>query len=766
MSDTCSTERGFRCCCARSFERFSAIRRCSGLLRAPLALALCGSLLLPGSVGCSGLTSLSSASFLADRLPGFGRDKESAPDEDNEFADRIDTPLLSEYISVQGNSHVVLRGVGLVTGLDGTGDDPPPSTYRTQLQNEMTRRNVPNPSRILASPDTALVLVTALLPPMVREEQRFDVRVVLPPNSKATSLRGGWLLPTRLFEEQVVAGRGALKGHEYATAGGAILLALGTDDDRTQRRSLLMRGTIPGGAVSKTERDLSVVLRTERRGFRNSQRIASTIAERFYHYNKFGQRKALASAKTDALIELKVHPTYRNNFPRYQRVIRSLAFHESPVARRLRIESLAEDLLQPATAHRSALQLEAIGDDGIPFLRRALEVDNLEVRFEAAQALAYLGDASGIEVLREAAKSEPAFRVYALAAMSVLDDADSVISLRELMSHESLETRYGAFTALRELEPYDPSIPSISFDGGFKVYTVDSQGEPMVHVKRYRAPEVVLFGVDQVLRPPIILNAGRHISIIGQAGSHEVAVHRYRLGQEPETTIVSSRLLDVIRAAGEFGATYPDIVQMLIEAERQHNLSGDFGIDRLPQSGRTYARPADEVGNDSVGSERRIGSAALVPNLFDRLEDDEHDPYQDTNEDPEAADPEATDRTDAASGDAPAARDIDPDGADPLEDADRTDGRDPDRSPQRPDVPPELDRRASEAAGSEPEQDSAADTTVPDFALSEPGSAGGASDDAGDSGGAGRTAESEFSKPSGPLSRVKDFFQRRSTARR
>jgi len=289
----------------------------------------------------------------------------------------------------------------------------------------------------------------------------------------------------------------------------------------------------------------------------------------------------------------------------------------------MRMESLAEQLLHPATTHRAALQLEAIGDRGIPFLQRALTVDNPEVQFESAQALAYLGDASGVEILKRAAQNEPAFRVYALAALSVIDDADAVIALRDLMSHESLETRYGAFTSLKELDPRDPSIPYKDFDGGFRLYNVSSEGEPMVHVKRYRAPEVVLFGSEQLLRLPAVLNAGRDIRIIGQPGSNQVTVTRYRLHAESQTKKVSTRLFDVLRAVGEFGATYPDIVQFLIEAEQQHNLSGQFGIDRLPQAGRTYERSRLVLDNHEVGDKRRIGAEALVPNLFDRLEDHE-----------------------------------------------------------------------------------------------------------------------------------------------
>ena len=204
--------------------------------------------------GCAaGLMSMPSAGMLADR---FGSDKESKDadekdkkksskskledEEDDDFGTSIKTPLLSEYMSVQGNTVITLRGVGFVTGLNGTGGDPSPSALRTQLQNEMARRNVSDVKRLLASQDTALVVVTAYLPAMVRKGQRFDVRVAIPPQSKATSLKGGYLLETRMFEEQTVEGRGALKGHEYAVAGGAILTNLGVKGSPEERQGELM----------------------------------------------------------------------------------------------------------------------------------------------------------------------------------------------------------------------------------------------------------------------------------------------------------------------------------------------------------------------------------------------------------------------------------------------------------------------------------------------------------------------------------------------
>lgn len=91
-----------------------------------------------------------------------------------------------------------------------------------------------------------------------------------------------------------------------------------------------------------------------------------------------------------------------------------------------------------------------------------------------------------------------------------------------------------------------------------------------------------------------MLNAGQNFKVIGATGEHEVEVIMYKLHEEPKRQRVSDRLVDVIRACGDLGATYPDIVQLLIEAEQQHNFVGQFGIDRMPQAGRMYLTESEK----------------------------------------------------------------------------------------------------------------------------------------------------------------------------
>jgi flagellar basal body P-ring protein FlgI len=575
-----------------------------------------------GLMGLTGMDALStrfSDMMDDDKKKMAAREKEEDEEDNNDFETRVETPLLGDYISVTGNNLVALRGVGLVTGLDGTGGDPPPSHLRSELLREMARRKIPNASKILADPSTAMVIITAYLPAMVREGQKFDVRVALPPNSEATSLKGGWLLETRLAEEQAVAGQATLKGHQYGIAHGAILTALGDSDAIKNSKAMLRRGSIPGGATSRTDRDLEVNIRGEFRGLKTSKRIQNAISTRLSTYNRFGQRIPMAEAKTDTQVELMVHPLYRNNFPRYQQMIRSIAFRETEVARRMRLESLARDVLKPERAATASLRLEAIGKDAIPFLKAALASSEPEVRFHAAQALAYLEDGSGVDVLKQAVIDEPAFRVYGLAALSVVQDANAVIALRELLSDESLETRYGAVRALKENTPGDSALGTTEFPHQFVLHAIECSGPTAVHVVRYRAPEVVVFGANQELRLPTFLNVGNRISIMGEAGTSKVAITKYSLDAPPKRVESSTQLTEIIHAVASLGANYPDIVQMLLEAESQHNLAGELGIDRLPQAGRIFMRSPGTMGNKT--KQAKLGTPALTPGLFDRVEE-------------------------------------------------------------------------------------------------------------------------------------------------
>ncbi len=598
-----------------------------------LCVCLSVSVLLAGSiVGCQDFKLLPSK-LLRSQSPDK-QDEESDKDDekDKEFETKVETPMVGDYAGFANLNLVTLQGVGLVVGLDGTGGDPPPSGYRAILADDMRRRGIADPETILRSPNTALVIVTAYLPPMIRKGEAFDVDVRIPEGDTTTSLNGGWLLETELSEAQLVQGQGVMKGHILAKAKGPIMVTSG--EGKSDKTGLKRRGKILGGGISKKDRDLRIQLRSDFRNSRQSKRIADKIGQRFFNYNESGLREPLAKALTDQTIELKVLPRYKDNYPRYLEVIRNVAFRESQVARHVRMDKLKAQLLDPDKAELAALQLEAIGNDSIPILKTGLKHPDLEVRFNSALALAYLGQAEAVPVLGEAAIKERAFRVYALAALSTIDDAETHLLLRKLTSAQSdddgkatdsAELRYGAFRALWTLDKRDPYLngeilkETTSDRDLFGLHMLPTNGDLIIHLTQVRRSEIVLFGEDQRFKPPLAVRAGNHILVTAQPGTDRIVLSKYQIGQPDKRKEVSTRVSDVIRTAVEFGASYPDVAQMLLQASKQQNLTGRIEIDALPQGGREYVRKDDP--SNSNGKKVRVGNSNLMPNFVPNLKD-------------------------------------------------------------------------------------------------------------------------------------------------
>src|SRR5262249_62347822 len=98
------------------------------------------------------------------------------------------------------NAEPIARGgVGLVEGLEGTGGPAPPDGYRAMLEDQLRKAGVKNVKELMKSPNHALVIVDAYFPPGAAKGDPIDVEVKLPPGSKATSLRGGYLRKCLLY---------------------------------------------------------------------------------------------------------------------------------------------------------------------------------------------------------------------------------------------------------------------------------------------------------------------------------------------------------------------------------------------------------------------------------------------------------------------------------------------------------------------------------------------------------------------------------------
>ncbi|NBV45106.1 MAG: hypothetical protein EBR86_05555 [Planctomycetia bacterium] len=519
-----------------------------------------------------------------------------------------DTKLVGDYAAAYGTNPLRVERSALVTGLAGTGGDPPPSSQRQMLIADMQARGVAEPNTLLASPTTSLVWVRAYLPPGVRKGDRFDVYVEVPADNGTTSLANGWLMETRLTEMAVLGNR-VRDGRFLGLAEGPLLVdpvSGGTLDPLSR-----LRARVPGGGVATTARSIGLVLTPEHRSVALSKRIGDAINKRFHAVIK-GSKRGVANPKTDRFVELEVPPVYARNLGRYIKVVRCVAVVEPPAGRHARLELLARQLNDPVTAPGAALRLEAIGRDAVPTLLKGLESTDAEIRFAAAEALAYLGESVAAPHLAEAASQLRSARPAALAALGVLDDANGLDALQSLLASASAETRYGAFRALWHIDPTMPLVRGEKLGDACALHILDVGGPPLVHLTRSHRPELVLFGKEHPLADGLRAEAGGAIVVVVDDGM--ATVSRFLPGQDDRKVRVPATASEVARAITGIGGTYPDVVQFLQQASSTRCLTSRLAFDALPTEGDGRQSVHEEVsGRDrELADEAETAGVALT----------------------------------------------------------------------------------------------------------------------------------------------------------
>jgi len=186
------------------------------------------------------------------------------------------TVRVGDLVAVRGQEENQIQGLGLVTGLAGTGDAT--TAARQAIINLLKTQNIVLDLQAVASANTAVVLVQATLEPGIKPGRQMDVRVSSLYDSE--SLVGGILLSTELTD---VTGTKV-----YATAAGPITTGAFSagGEGATATRNHLTVGTIPLGG--KVEREVATQmisdhgfvyldLRALKGSFENATRIATAI---------------------------------------------------------------------------------------------------------------------------------------------------------------------------------------------------------------------------------------------------------------------------------------------------------------------------------------------------------------------------------------------------------------------------------------------------------------------------------------------------------
>ena len=513
-----------------------------------------------------------------------------------------------------GAQTTAIEGLTLVTGLSETGSNPRPSKQREDLIKELAARpDIKNAKQLIAEMSTEVVLIKGLLPPGIRKGEPFDIQIQALRDTDATSLEGGTAMQCRL-RPHARLGRSLKHGHVKGMAKGKLITdsAFSTRDDE----STTLRGIIPGGGIAAADRDMGLKLTGETIHPKMTTEIARAINKRFTVVGRDG-RLGAAEAKTDRIVNLLVPDKYRLNVGRYIHVLRNLAYSETANARVNRMELLEQLMASPADAEVAAFRLEAMGRDGQPALKRALSNPDAEVQFHAAQALAYQDQSDGTEVLKLAARDEPAFRALALTALATLDSSAADEALKELLNMPSAETRYGAFFALRAKPSQTPEIAGDWVGDSFYLHEIESNADPMLHFSKAKRAEIVVFDGEQTVSKDFLyVGSGLTVRAINP---DTLRISRYRRDGSDSRKQCSTRVIDLITALANEGVGYGEMLKMFREAKQSESLNSRLVVHAMPRSDRDYVPGETSDQLPPERSEKYIAKAA--PTLFQDMAD-------------------------------------------------------------------------------------------------------------------------------------------------
>lgn len=183
---------------------------------------------------------------------------------------------LKDLATIEGVRENQLVGMGLVVGLQGTGDKGP---MAMQMMSNMTNQfGVTMDPKQIKSKNAAVVTVTCQLSPFLTPGQNTDVLVSAMGDAK--SLEGGVLLQTPLR---------AANGGVYAVAQGPLTIGGWSESGAAAsvKKNVVTVGRIPNGAIVEQGVEMNyagggiINLLLRQSDFTTAQRVAGVINERF-----------------------------------------------------------------------------------------------------------------------------------------------------------------------------------------------------------------------------------------------------------------------------------------------------------------------------------------------------------------------------------------------------------------------------------------------------------------------------------------------------
>ena len=429
-----------------------------------------------------------------------------------------------QYTDLAAIEPFPVSGYGLVANLQDTGGSRAPTPVRDYMIKEMTRRGfgglvtgLASPESILNNKSFALVRVDGYIPPGARAgadwSNWFDVRVSALPESDTTSLAHGDLYECDLKTDGANP-RDPGSGHVavMAQARGSVFVnpAYALDDsvDSVAAKRGRRNGVVLGGARVISDRPLLLRLRAPER--RMARAIENRINERFQDVvDEDLKVKHVAAAVDEGTLDVYVPRVYSNDWQHFAGVMQYLYMNgASPEYAAVMAQKLADAAVTPnAPLLEISYAFEGLGKPALHALRPLLDSDKPDIRYAAARAAAFIGDAQGASTLVAiAASSESPFRVNAVHDAGELPQSPLVDAmLRRLLASDQALVRIEAYTVLAR--HHDQSIYTHVVKHGddekFVLDMVPSAGPPMIWASRQDLPRLAIFGTQTSIDLPI-----------------------------------------------------------------------------------------------------------------------------------------------------------------------------------------------------------------------------------------------------------------------
>ncbi|MFW6154931.1 MAG: flagellar basal body P-ring protein FlgI [Planctomycetota bacterium] len=501
---------------------------------------------------------------------------------------------VSQYAYLEAGGAQVVRGYGLVVGLGANGSSECPTEVRKRLVEQMAGLGVGDartgtrdlsPNRLIDDPDTAVVLVSAVIDPGTPKGAPLDVSVRALPRSQTLSLEGGILFRTELRAFNVDSGTMS-ESRVLAEAQGPVFVNPFAPDRDPTMSARLRQGRVIGGGRMMEGRKIELVLRQP--DYRIARVLQEAINSAYPDYPK------VANARTPALVDITIPRQFRNDWSGFLQQLMHLYVRRGGGIQDRKARELVEAIAEPGAPHETiSLIWEVMGRQVLPLVREVYASETYETAYYAARAGARLGDAAAVEVLVAHARGESRHRLEAIAELGTAGTFLAEDTLRALLNDPDALVRIAAYEAL-EAGRLAGGVERIGVEEKFSLHIVPSDAEPMIYATRTRRPRIVLFGEGMLVRRPIFFTTPDQLVTINANHESDLLEVYRRVGAQErlsETLTIAPDLKTLILTLGRtpepdvhghcesLGLTYSQVVSVLYrlcESESGKQVRAEF----------------------------------------------------------------------------------------------------------------------------------------------------------------------------------------------